>query len=87
VLQSNLATGGNSKVSALTGSSDFVTVLGQFTSALFKGALVHNKRCHEACNVWLRIGVCSGGFGVMSAQAYTLIVFHVNASATFFTTI
>jgi len=33
------------------------------------------------------IGVCSGGFGVMSAQAYTLIVFHVNASAKFFTTI
>jgi len=58
VLQSNLATGGNSKVSALTGSSDFVTVLGQFTSALFKEALVHNKRCHEACNVWLYVGGC-----------------------------
>lgn len=41
-------------MSGLTGSSDLVTVPGQFTSALFEGAL-HNKSCHEACNVWLRV--------------------------------
>lgn len=54
VLQSSVATGGTSEVSGLTGSSDFVTVPGQFTSALFEGAL-HNKSCHEACNVWLKV--------------------------------
>lgn len=53
MLQSSVATGGTSEVSGLTGSSDFVTVPGQFISALFEGAL-HNKSCHEACNVWFK---------------------------------
>ncbi len=54
MLQSSVATGGTSEVSGLTGSSDFVTVPGQFISALFEGAL-HNKSCHEVCKVWLKV--------------------------------